>query len=257
MEYEKRLDLVRSTGLKILHSKTPAHFKAWVEAEEEDTPAKAFGRATHCAILEPERFAKAYVVEPAFGDCRAKANKEARDAWRAEHMDCIPLTADELSRILRMRIALCSHPFLAKVLDGAEFEAIITVRTGDLEERATFDLLNRRLGVGVDLKSTDDASPRGVEKAIGNFGYALQDVHYRHVAKEAGIDLKSFLFAFVEKEAPHCVGQPGPLDEDSLTWAAQRRDQLVQLQAECLAAGQWPGYDTKLRTYSVPVWARS
>jgi hypothetical protein len=53
--------------------RSPAHARAYIDGQiEDDTPAKAFGSAAHCAILEPDRFASAYVRAPE-GDGRTKA----------------------------------------------------------------------------------------------------------------------------------------------------------------------------------------
>src|SRR3546814_20608702 len=46
--HRKMLGTVSAGVLRRLNEQTPAHYRAWVdEAEDDDTPAKVFGRAYH------------------------------------------------------------------------------------------------------------------------------------------------------------------------------------------------------------------
>src|SRR3546814_3264412 len=59
------LGTVSAGVLRRLNEQTPAHYRAWVdEAEDDDTPAKVFGRAYHDRVLLPDLFARRYVGEP-------------------------------------------------------------------------------------------------------------------------------------------------------------------------------------------------
>lgn len=67
----------------LVHMATSAKMLRWrVEHPRPDTPALALGRAIHCAVLEPERFERDYLVEPEF-DTRSNAGKADRAAWLA------------------------------------------------------------------------------------------------------------------------------------------------------------------------------
>lgn len=74
---------------------SPAHYFAWAQGSERpETLALRIGKAAHMRCLEPARFARTYVISPPFGDCRYKAAKDARDAWRKEHAGATILEDD-------------------------------------------------------------------------------------------------------------------------------------------------------------------
>lgn len=255
---DKRLDLVRSTGLKQLR-RSPAHYRAWTQEPDKDSPQMALGRALHCAVLEPDRFARDYVVEPDFGDCRFKEAKAARDAWRAENASRTPVAADDYSAIIGMQGSLRAHPVIAKLFADVRFTEqrveAAEPRWPSLTSQATFDLIVPSKGIILDLKTTDDAAGRACERSVGNFGYALQAAHYMAVAELTGVPIKAFLFAFVERDPPYACNLV-MLDGDVMQWAHNERDRLLALQAECLASGNWPAYDEHIHIITLPKWAR-
>jgi hypothetical protein len=72
--YHADRSCVSASGLKeVLRS--PEHFRAYLDGERRQTPAKFFGTAIHAYLLEPDVFARQYVVAPG-GDKRSKDYKE-------------------------------------------------------------------------------------------------------------------------------------------------------------------------------------
>ena len=156
--HERVIGMASKSLLDRLHI-SPAHLRAYVDGDavddgsscddEESEPAapadesKAlrFGRALHTAILEPERFARAYTVAPVFGDLRAtdrtskedaKANKIRRDEWRAANAGREILTAADSARIGGMASALRKfQPLAGRVIDKGAHE--VTLRWRDAE----------------------------------------------------------------------------------------------------------------------------
>src|SRR5688572_3818470 len=113
--HERRLGVVSKGALDLVH-RSPAHYRAWIDGQlEKASPALAFGRAFHCAMLEPEKFAQAYAVEPDFGDCRTKANKAARDDWRQCHSAAELLSPDDHATIAGMVASVRAHPLAGRM----------------------------------------------------------------------------------------------------------------------------------------------
>lgn len=65
---------INCSGLKLISSKTPAHFKYQQSEQRKPTPAMIIGSAVHCATLEPEAFNERYIVAPKI-DKRTKDGK--------------------------------------------------------------------------------------------------------------------------------------------------------------------------------------
>ena len=59
-------------------SQSPAHFVAYKERKQHETPAMRLGTAVHMAVLEPEKFGERYQVsQPAAAPKRSKSCKKS------------------------------------------------------------------------------------------------------------------------------------------------------------------------------------
>lgn len=236
--------------------RSPAHYRIWLEQPSRDTPALSFGRAFHCAVLEPERFAAQYVEAPDLGDLRRKENRLARDEWRAMNEGKIALSNDEARRIAGMRESVLQHPLASKMLRDGEAE--MTLRWQDRESglqcKSRLDFYVRRHAMIVDLKSTDDAREESFKRSIVNYRYHVQDALYRSSADALELPIEHFVLMAVEKSPPYAVATY-TLDSDAIGkgYIAARRN--MDTLAECVAKNHWPAYPTGLRTIELPTWA--
>lgn len=255
--YVRELAVASKSGLD-LFARTPATFRAWVHEElsDEDTPALTFGTALHMAALEPERFAREYVVEPDFGDCRFKENKATRDAWRLAHASRTLITAADMATLLGMQASLRRHPVAGPMLERSARE--LTLRWTDRETglacKARADLHDDELAVGGDLKSAEDASWAGFRRASENYRYHWQDGFYRDGFASCAHTLGLFFFIMVEKRPPFLVGLYEH-DPDDLAAAGERMKRLKGRWAECLAKNVWPGLPEGIQTVKLRPWA--
>lgn len=239
-------------------ARSPAHYKAWVDGTlpDEDTPAMRFGRAFHCAILEPERFAEEYVTEPDFGDCRSSKNRAKRDEWRAANGARTAISDDDLETISAMRAAILAHPIAGKMIRDGQPE--LTVRWTDSETglkcKCRADYYVKRLRMVADLKSCQDASEEAFRKDVAKYRYMVQDALYRAGFEAAGEPIQHFVFLAVEKAPPYAVAVYS-LDAEGVGkgYSLARRDMATM--AECLNKDEWPGYPPGIRTISLPPWA--
>lgn len=236
--------------------KSPAHYLAWHQGQRDiDTPAMAFGRAMDCALFEPEVFAASYAVMPEFGDCRRKEPKEARDAWRLENRDKTWLTAEDAKLIGAMAESIRRHS-LHRALEGGA--AQVTLQWTDpatgvkCKGRADYHLPS--LGIAVDLKTTEDASPRGFARSVAKYGYHRQDAFYRRGFAAAGQEIDQFLFVAVEKVPPFAVGIY-TIDADALWRADDSISKDLAQFAECVRLDEWPGYSDDIGVISLPEYA--
>jgi len=109
------------------------------------------------------------------------------------------------------------------------------------------DIFSPKLGVMGDVKSAQDASPRGFGKAIFRLGYHLQAAHYLLCAKLIGWEVKHWGFLAVEKEAPY-PAHFHTLGEEALEYSTRVIEATLREVAE---ARETKKYDTRWGPYSV------
>lgn len=264
--HQRRVGLVSKHALDLVH-RSPAHYKHWVDgAEDEQTPALAFGQAFHCALLEPEVFRKTYIVEPEepdFGDCRKKDNKAARDAWRAglaqwreEHQGCRVIDEEDMATIKDMVAAVRRHPLAKKMIRNGVPEA--TVKWTDPETglhcKIRADYYVESLSMVADVKSTLDARPEHFKRDVAKYGYHRQDALYRMGFEAIDAHVRHFIFIAVEKEPPHAIAiyalEPEAVSRGHISI---RRD--IDTLAECVRTNTWPGYSASIQQLELPPWA--
>lgn len=254
--HERRLGLVSKSALDLVH-RSPLHYKDWVDgAQEEQTPALLFGSAFHCALLEPQRFAATYTVEPDFGDCRFKANKQERDDWRAAHGHKTALSNDDGARITAMVDAVRKHPLAGRIISGGKPE--VTARWVDeetgLECKCRADYFVEKKAMVADVKSTLDARRDAFRKDVAKYTYHWQDALYRSGFKAVGAEVRHFIFVAVEKTPPFAIAIYA-LDPEAVLHGATSVRRTINTLAECVKSGRFPGYSESIQEIDTPPWA--
>jgi hypothetical protein len=256
--YHQRVPgIVSKTALDLI-ARSPAHYKAWIdgESEEEESEALSFGRAFHCALLEPDKFDASYTVEPDFGDCRFKANKANRDAWRAEHASHEHLSEEAARCIRGMVNSIRRHPLAGKMIREGKSE--LTLKWRDPESGLTcksrLDYYVESRAMIVDAKSTLDARWAKFRRQIVDHRYHVQDALYRSAAVELQLPVQFFVFIACEKTPPYGVATY-TLDADGIGrgYSAARAD--IDTLAACMRDNVWPGYPVGIQEIELPPWA--
>lgn len=256
-EYQRReLGTATSGVLQRLRTRTPAHIKAWAESPDDDqTPAKVFGKAYHCRVLEPEVFAETYAVMPDFGDMRSSKNRAMRDAWLDERHGLTVISQDFMERIEAMHAALLAHPVAAGIMRDGRSE--VTMRWVDdvtgvpCKARADWWVESRNLLM--DLKTTDDASPAAFARSIENYGYHIQHAHYCAGAQACGIPVQHYLILAQEKERPY-LPAVYHIDAAAEIRGFELRERGLLTLQRCNETNTWPGY-SGISEISLPAWA--
>ena len=102
------------------------------------------------------------------------------------------------------------------------------------------------------VKTTVSAAPKNIDRAMADYGYAMQAAWYIDLLALNGTPDASFIFLFAEKTAPHFVTLATP-SEDALEWGRAKNEKAIRLYAECASTDTWPGYPT--HEANVPAWA--
>lgn len=253
--YHRRvLGLVSKGALEAL-DRSPKHYRAWLEEPDGETAALTFGKAFHCALLEPSVFESTYCVAPEFGDCRLKENKAARDEWRKAHVGFTEMPAGEFDMVRRMADSIRSHELGALIMRDGEPELTLTWTDDETglrcKTRPDYHVKSQRMCV--DVKTTMDARDEHFARDAAKYDYPLQDALYRDGFRMVEEPVEHFVFLAVEKIAPFDVAIH-TLDRMGVNRGYTRARQRMGRLAECLKTNKWPGYYPTINTIEMPPW---
>lgn len=252
----KRLDVASYSGLKELR-RSPRHYFEWVTGpEREPTPAMELGTALHALVLEPERFARHFAILPDFGPMQSSTNRAKRDAFMAASPGVTWMKPDAWDKIHRMREAVMAHPLARDLLVAGHPEAEMDWTDADtgLACRGRPDFVVPELGIVLDLKSTDDASPAGFARSVAKFDYHTQAVFYLDGFKARRSPVNRFLFLVVESDEPHAVALY-ELDDAAMERGAMLVTRDLARLRECVDSNTWPAFGDGIAPLSLPGWA--
>lgn len=244
----------------LVHLATSAKLLEWRRTHaREETAALRIGTAIHCATLEPERFARAYVVQPDLGDGRTKAGKAARAEWEeTRDRSAIVLDADEHELVVRCSTEARAHPAVRDLLRGGRVEEVLTwtdEETG-VACKGRLDYLSP--GYVLDLKSTRAETVHAFACEIASRLYHGQAAFYLDGAIAAGrVDrlASQMLLIGVQTVEPYDV-IPGRLQPEDIARGRSLYRSLLRRYAGCRAAGWWPGLAPGVVNLALPEWAR-
>ncbi|MHC3392054.1 PD-(D/E)XK nuclease-like domain-containing protein [Streptomyces lavendulocolor] len=259
-EYHADRGSLSSSGARrLLPPSCPALFR--YEQDHPQPPRRAFdmGTAAHRLVLGdgPE------LVAVDADDWRTKAARAERDEVYAA--GGVPLLAAEYDQVHAMADALRRHPVASALFapgSGRPEQSMFwrDAPTGVMR-RARLDWLpdprDGRLLVP-DYKTTRDASPEGLARAVDTYGYHQQAAWYLDAVRALGLDDRpAFLLVCQEKQAPYLVTVV-ELDALALRIGAAKNRRAIETYARCVESGRWPGYaDDAAPVYlSLPAWAQ-
>jgi hypothetical protein len=241
---------------------SPRHYINNLSTPRADTDALLLGRLTHCAVLEPDRLATAYVVSPRFNKTMKNENailkgydggREAAERFEEENADREIVTLEMMSQARAMRNAVLSDPVASPyVLSGLAEQRIewVDAETG-IECCGRVDYLNAGL---TDLKTT--RAIVSCERDSARFGYHSEVAWYSDGLRAAGhLVVRPPALVFVESVPPYDV-LVLTFDEDDLAVGRRVYRAALARLAECRSTGKWPGIGGGVsRRIQLPAWA--
>ena len=261
-DYHAMTNVVSKSHLDQI-ARSPLHlWSAYLDPNRqprEATPAMAIGSAVHTHVLELSTWDERYVMAPEGIDRRTKAGKELWATFEADSASRTVLSRSDAELVMQMGRAVWSHPAAAFLLGRpgqAEQTYLWTDRATGLECKCRPDWMTNDGQLIVDLKTTEDASPAGFRKSIGNFRYHVQAAWYLEgIERATGRRPDQFIFVCVEKKPPHVVAVYAASAEMVATGAITAEADLARL-AMCREASDWPGYSNQIETIDLPPWMR-
>ena len=245
-----------STGARRLLDMPPARWQYERDHPTPPTSAMILGTAVHTLVLG----AGPKVVAVESTSWQTKAAKAAKaEAQAAGH---VALLRAEYDRAKAMADAVKAHPVAGALFSPArgKAEQVLVWRNEDTGVmcRAMVDHMPHAGAAGrhvlVDLKTTEDASPRGVIRSVDRYGYHRQAAFYLDGYRALRGGDPAFLFVFVEKAPPHLV-RVDEVGQPELLAGADANRRAMEIYRDCAEAGVWPGYDPEIGLISLPTWA--
>jgi hypothetical protein len=258
-QYHSDPHSLSQSGAKLL-LRAPALFQH-AKQHREVKDSFDFGSAAHALVLG-KGIEQIYVAP--FNDWIKRKGPEGgcqytSDEKRIAHEDGLsPILPKDWDVVCDMAGVLSQHKLAMELLSEGEAEVsayVVDEPTGILR-RCRYDWINGPLEIGVDYKSTDDASPEAFARSVLNYGYDQQADWYLDVAALLGRPMKAFCFIAQEKKAPYLV-EVYDLSEEFLERGHALNRRALDIYAECIRTGRWPGYtDQPFTTLNPPAWAR-
>lgn len=263
-DYHSDYTHVSQSMLKVFADRRMTYYKTFVTREippQEASRKMDLGTMAHSALLEPHNVDRLLIEIP--DSLLSGANKavQSNDAKQfvadAKKAGKIPLKAKEIEIVRRIAKAI-EESELGEWF-GLPSKREHTIRWRDQESeiacRMKGDIIIEQpsFAIGIDLKTTEDASPSGFARVANACGYDIQEAQYR-----AGIEAETgkpceFYFIVAEVSEPFAVAVHRC--EEPLQ-AAERRRQLLLDLAACHASGNWrEPWETKINSFKI--WKRN
>jgi exodeoxyribonuclease VIII len=247
-----------------LVAKSPLHFWARYldpnRVPQEPTAPMVIGSAVHTHVLELDQWDAQYVVAPAGIDRRTKVGKAEWDVFQTAIGTRTVISREDADLVMRIGRSVLSHPAAAYLLGlpgKAETTHMWVDEISGLQCKCRPDWLLDDGSMIVDLKTTEDASPRGFQKSIAQWRYHCQASWYLDGLQHAtGKRPEQFVFIAVEKKPPYvCAVYVADQQMIEIGRDTARRD-LDKLNL-CKAADYWPGYSDGIEQINLPPWMLS
>ena len=248
-----------SSVAKILLDQSPLHaFMAHPRLNPDHEPDQRddydIGTACHALVLEGE---DSIVIVDA-EDWRTKVAKQQRDAARADGR--IALLRKHYNDVLRMAVALHEEvvasepPSVLSMKHGVPEQCLIWQERNGIWCRARPDWLRNDHRLIADYKTTTNAAPDAwIRSQLFGLGYDIQAAFYlRGLRAVFGHDA-AWRWVVQETKPPYAVSIIAPTPA-VLALADKKVERAIAIWGECLKAGLWPGYGTRVAWADLPTW---
>ena len=249
-EYHGRKTHLSSTNVRT-HKKNKKQFKYSLTHDLiKQTKAMADGTAVHAFFLERDKFDTDFVIKPADMRLNTKVGKE----WALEHQNKIIIDSELGNNLYEMEKSFMDSP--ARLIYDKQGQSELSYFWDDLglvKGKCRPDWISNDGNIVVDIKTTTDASPKGFQKSIANWGYHLQLGWYIRGLQKLGLPAKEFIFIAIEKTPPFSVGVYRA-NKEMITYANDEINNLVYDIDESLKSDDFPDYTPQIMDLGLPNW---
>ena len=249
-EYHGRKTHLSSTNIRTFKKNRKQFEYSLTHDLVKQAKAMADGTAVHAFFLERDKFDTDFVIKPADMRLNTKAGKE----WAQEHQSKIIIDSELGDNLFEMEKSFMDSP--AKLIHDIKGQTELSYFWDDLgtiKGKCRPDWISDDGEIVVDVKTTTDASPRGFQKSISNWGYHLQLGWYLRGLRKLGLPAEQFIFIAIEKTPPFCVGVYRA-DQDMINFAMKELDQLMPEIQTAMVSNEFPDYTPEITSIGLPPW---
>jgi hypothetical protein len=252
----RAIEAVSISRLKELR-RSALHYR-YALTNPKDTEPLRLGTASHCAVLEPERFERQFAVwqRRTEGGNMAPRRGQHWEAFEKAHAGREILTEQHAELALAVALAVRNDPVALPYLISGEPEVVMQWKIGERACKGRVDWLTRMDGepVIVGLKTARDCRPFIFGAAAAKLDYALQWAWYFNgYAAIKGGERPRMVEIVVESAPPHAV-VVYRIPDDILLQGEENYQELLRALEKCEASGEWPGPNTEEQVLTLPSW---
>lgn len=223
------------------------------EYERQERTDFDLGTAAHLGLLEPHLWAER-IVEIDADSYRTNAAKAQRDAAYAAGK--VPLLTGQAKSVLAMGAAARRNAEICRVMEGARFETTLVWQDRETGVwcKTRPDILAVRGDELHDYKTTSCAEQSAFERRAADLLYFQKAAWYLDgVAAVTGRRPEVYGFIVQETTRPFLTAVHD-LDERAIEWGRKMNRAAIDLFAECLETGIWPGYGATRGRIGLPAY---
>jgi hypothetical protein len=217
------------------------------------TDALDYGTAAHLILLEDADDKVTFWDGP---DRRSKKGKEAYAKFEQENIDNerIVLKKQDYFDVMYLIEAVRKHAVANSLLGtGGQKEVTAIWERKGVELKAKYDYLDLTNKFAADFKTTQDASYKGFERSVYNFGYYFQAAFYF----DAFPELERFYFICAEKKTNAVAVYHIDRDSTYIDYGITQMYQWLEDYSIADISGYWAGYtDEYSKELETPYWLR-
>lgn len=239
----KKYPAVSSSLISPMINNSPLHCKARIDGKTKPpTKSMIVGSISHDILLENNT--QKYEVHP-----DKELDKKTLKAWKefeAEIMPTgkIPLLQKEFKQLVDMHDALMANSYVRAILEnntGIEVSGFWKPRNHNFWCKLRADIVNDKILMFADYKTTQDASPEEFSKKFGSYGYHIQAAHYYNGLLY--ITGREYIPVYIAQETnpPYAVC-PFEVTKETIEAGQTKVEYAFKLFDECFEKDHWPGY---------------
>lgn len=259
-EYQAATDYISRSAILDFDKSPYTYWANYInpERKKKETSAINIGSAFHTYILQPELFDKQFAVEPKKVLLK-DVGREEFDAYKAqlsalEKAGKSILSHKEYKTILAMADKFKNNKDVELALDGGEIENSFFWFDEDnkLGLKARPDVYFNN-GVVLDIKTSNDASPRHYQNDMIKYGYHIQAAMIKDGVKRIeNVDISHFINIVIETKYPHNIGIYF-IDETAIDFGHAKYRKILQDLKVAIETNKFQDYGT--HTIGLPKWA--